>query len=101
MVAPPATVEDVDNLTLRYLKTLRRDLTVVLENQGRDRQLITRLAARMDQSVGEIRRDMADLRGDIVLLENGLINRHSEILGIMRRLDGTIDDGGSQDPPLP
>lgn len=79
--------DETESLTLRHLRSLRRDMAAVLENQARDRQLITRLAARMDQSVGEIRRDIADLRGDVVLLENGLLSRHNEILAVMRRLD--------------
>ncbi|MBR2673827.1 MAG: hypothetical protein IKE32_04600 [Aeriscardovia sp.] len=79
--------DETESLTLRHLRSLRWDIAAVLENQARDRQLITRLAARMDQSVGEIRRDIADFRGDVVLLENGLLNRHNEILATMRRLD--------------
>lgn len=86
--------DEADNLTLRHLRSLRRDMAAVLENQARDRQLITRLAARMDQSVGEIRRDIADLRGDVVLLENGLLNRHNELLSVMRRLDDVDVPGG-------
>jgi hypothetical protein len=87
MTASTTVPDEADNLTLRYLRTMRRDITVVLENQARDRTLITRLAARMDQSVGEIRRDISDLRSDVVLLENGLLNRHNEILSIIRRID--------------
>lgn len=97
MVESTAMTDENDNLTSRYLRTLRRDMTAVLENQARDRQLVTRRAARIDQSVGEIRRDVADLRSDVVLLENGLLNRHNEILSVMRRMDDlgeTLSEGG-------
>jgi hypothetical protein len=86
--------DEIANLTLRHLRSMRREMAVVLENQVRDRQLILRLTERMDQSFAsvaqnfaDVRRDIRDLRGDIILLENGLLSRCNDILDLVRRVD--------------
>ena len=76
-----------DNLVLVQLRGMRREMAAILENQRRDRELITRLALRVDQGFADLRRDIGEIRSDMVQLENGLLNRHTEILDVMRRLD--------------
>jgi predicted nuclease with TOPRIM domain len=80
-------MSDVENLIIAQLQGIRRELAAMLENQLRDRQLITRLASRMEQGFGEVRRDIQDLRSDVTLLENSLLTRHNEMMQVMRRLD--------------
>jgi|SoiMethySBSTD1v2_1073268.scaffolds.fasta_scaffold296115_3 hypothetical protein len=93
---------DPTNLVLRQLQGLRREMAAVLENQRRDRELITRLtlsmdqiSLRMDQGFAEIRKEISAIRSDLVMLENGLLNRQNEILDLVRRID---ESTGGHDP---
>ncbi len=86
--------DEPNNLVLVQLRGMRREMAAILENQRRDRELITRLAlrvdqgfARVDEALVDLRRDIGEIRSDIVQLENGLLNRHTEILDVMRRPD--------------
>lgn len=90
-----------ENLVLRHLQGLRREMAALLEERARDRDLIIRLSAHMDdgfdavrqsfdgvrKNFDELRRDLREVKSDITLLENRLISRHSEVLTILRRLD--------------
>ncbi len=86
--------DEPDNLVLVQLRGMRREMAAILENQRRDRELITRLALRVDQGFArvdeafvDLRRDIGEIRSDMVRLENGLLDRHTEILDVVRRLD--------------
>ena len=61
---------DPANHTLHMLQGMRRELGAMLENQRRDRELITRLALSVEQGFGDVRRDISELKSDMVLLEN-------------------------------
>jgi hypothetical protein len=87
MPASSKPLNPSDDLTQRHLRALRQELAVVLQNQMRDCELITRLHARMDQGFTEIRRDVGDLRSDVILLENNLLSRHNDLLDLSRRMD--------------
>ena len=82
--------DDPGNLVVVQL----RGMAAILENQRRDRELITRLAlrvdqgfARVDEALVDLRRDIGEIRSDMTQFENGLLNRHTELLDVMRRLD--------------
>ncbi len=86
--------DEPNNLVLVQLRGMRREMAAILDNQRRDRELITRLAlrvdqgfARVDEALADLRRDIGEIRSDMVQLENGLLNRHTEILDVVRRLD--------------
>ena len=92
--AEQVMTDQPENLVLVQLRGMRREMAAILENQRRDRELITRLAlrvdqgfARVDEALVDLRRDIGEIRSDMVQLENGLLNRHTEILDVMRRLD--------------
>ena len=64
---------------------MRREMAAIRDNQRRGHELITRLALRFDQGfarVGEaladLRRDICEIRGDMVRLENRLPSRHAD-----------------------
>lgn len=89
----PAT-RDVANHTPAMLQSLRREMAAVLENQQRDRQLLTRLYdettrefGRLRVDVADLRRDVQEMKSDMLLLDNKLLSRHSEILQTIRRHD--------------
>ena len=67
--------DDPGNLVVVQL----RGMAAILENQRRDRELITRLALRVDQGFADLRRDIGGIRSDMAQLENGLLNRHTAI----------------------
>lgn len=83
----PADPPPPEDLVLRQLQGLRREFAAVLENQRRDRELILRLTSRMEEGLESLRRDLRDVRSDIVLLENGMLTRQNEILTVVRRLE--------------
>ena len=85
--AEQVMTDQPDNLVLVQLRGMRREMAAILENQRRDRELITRLALRVDQGFADLRRDIGEIRSDMTQFENGLLNRHTEILDVMRRLD--------------
>lgn len=80
---PTSTASDPPNLVLRHLQGVRRELEVVLERQTRDRELILRAL----NSLGEVRTDINNLRGDLILMENRILSNQDEILRVIRRLD--------------
>ena len=67
--------DDPGNLVVVQL----RGMAAILENQRRNRELITRLALRVDQGFADLRRNIGEIRSDMAQLENGLLNRHTVI----------------------
>jgi hypothetical protein len=91
---------ELESLTLRQLRGLRQEMAAILANQQRDRDLITRIDARMEQEFAKVdegmvglRRDIAAMRSDVVMLENGMLSRHNDILDLARRMDDPQADG--------
>ena len=74
-------------LVLRQLQGIRRELEAVLERQDRTQHLVVRLDQHMEARFAELRAALAEVRSDAVLQENRLLDRHNEILDILRRLD--------------
>ena len=64
-----------NNIVLRQLEGMRREMRVMLERQDRTQELVQRSIV----AIGE-------LRSDTILIENNLLSRHNEILDILRRL---------------
>jgi len=83
-----------DNLVLRRLESMRRELSAFPEESVRDRQLLVRMYEEMTREfgrtrtdLGDLRKDVQELRSDMLLLENKLLNRHNEVLSLIERLD--------------
>lgn len=100
--------EPGNNLVLRHLQGLRREMQAVLERQDRTQHLVVRLDSHMEARfaqvearLAEVRSTLSEVTSDLVLMENQLLNRHNEVLGILRRLDETIELQVKPDEPEP
>jgi hypothetical protein len=62
---PRYTLSPEDNLILRQMRGMRDEMRVILDNQIRDRELITRMFSKMEQGFNDARRDLADIRVDV------------------------------------
>lgn len=89
-----SAVTPEDNLVLRQLQGLRKENQVFLEREVEDRQRLIRLAERMEagfdnirSDIRQLRQEVKELRGDLMLTENKLINGQNDILAVLRRLD--------------
>jgi hypothetical protein len=71
--------EPENNIVLIHLQGLRREVATVLDNQQRDREIIARL-----------QRDMNELRNDVYTLEREGLNRHTEMLRALERIESLI-----------
>jgi hypothetical protein len=69
--------------TLAYLRSLDRKLDVVIETSQRQ----TERLARIERDIGEMRRDLLEVKGDIALLENKLVSNQTEILRILHIME--------------
>lgn len=102
-----ASSGESDNLMLRHLRGMRREMAVMLERQVRDRELLLRISddvGRVRQDVSEIRRDIQELRSEMISLENKVLSGQNEVLRVMRRLDTMdvpADDEFGMEPPSP
>jgi DNA integrity scanning protein DisA with diadenylate cyclase activity len=72
-----------ENLILTELRGLRRELQASLENQ----ELFAKRQAQFQQTLAQFQQTLTELRGDVILLENHNITRHTEILQILHRLE--------------
>jgi hypothetical protein len=52
--------------------------------------------ARVERDLGETRRDLVEVKGDIALLENKVVMPQTEILTVLRRLDEGAGGAESQ-----
>ncbi len=74
--AETMTPGQVANHTFAYLRRIEKQLATVTE-----------VLLRHETRLGRIERDVGEVKSDIVLLENQLLNRMNEILGIVRKVD--------------
>ena len=79
--------DEPENLVLLQLQGMRREMAVFLERQVRDRELISKIYNELMAFRSEMREDIREVKGDLLMLENQMLNRHNEILGIIRRID--------------
>ena len=70
------TSQNVASHTLVLLRTMDRKLDHVIETLSRH-----------DVRLGRLERDVAEVKSDLVLLENRLLTQTNEILRIVHRLD--------------
>ena len=89
-----SAVKPDDNLVLRQLQGLRKENQVFLEREVEDRHRLIRLAERMEagfdnirSDIRQLRQEVKELRGDLMLTENKLINGQNDIMAVLRRLD--------------
>ncbi|MCJ2142565.1 hypothetical protein [Methylobacterium sp. E-066] len=66
-----------NNLLLRQTDGLRRDMRELMEREARTIELVNRIAVRMDEGftrirddMAYIRRDVGEMRGDLLTMEN-------------------------------
>ena len=83
-----------NNLILRNLSGLRRDMLEMVERQGRTIGLVDRLALRVGElstRVGELTtrvdKGFNDVQSDIILMENKVPSAQSDVMRVVRRLD--------------
>ena len=77
--------------TLAYLRLLDRKLDLVVDTLQRQGERL----ARVERDIGETRRDLVEVKGDIALLENKVVTAQTEILAIVRRLAEGADPAAS------
>jgi hypothetical protein len=95
-MSPPSDAEEdkkVASHTLACLRTLDRKLDLVIDTLQRHGERL----ARVDRDIGETRRDLVEVKSDIALLENKMVTAQTEILAILRRLDGAAGGAMSED----
>ena len=68
--------QSIANHTLALLRAMDRKLDHVVDTLSRH-----------DVRLGRLERDMAEVKSDLVLLENRLLTQTNEILRVMHRLD--------------
>ncbi|MGX7706142.1 hypothetical protein [Methylobacterium sp. Gmos1] len=95
-----------NNILLRQMQGIRRDIQETHERESRLIELVGRLAMRMDEGfnrvrddigtvredIDSLRRDIDALRGDNVLMENRVLTAISEVRRLSERID-TLADG--------
>jgi hypothetical protein len=88
-----------NNILLRQMQGIRRDIQETHERESRLIELVGRLAIRMDEGfnrvrddIDSLRRDIDGLRGDNVLMENRVLTAISEVRRLSERVD-TFADG--------
>jgi hypothetical protein len=66
----------VANVTFAYLRRIENQLGKVME-----------VLLRHETRLGRVERDVGEVKGDIVLLENKMISQTNEILSAIQRID--------------
>lgn len=83
-----------NNLVLRQLTGMRRDMAELMEREARSIELMNRLALRIDAGFAQTRESHArldaritDMQGDLVLMENRILTAIAEVRALARRID--------------
>jgi hypothetical protein len=79
--------DEPENLVLLQLQGMRREMAALLERQVRDRELMSKVYNELMAFRAETREEFRDVKTDLITLENQLLNRHNEVLSVIRRLD--------------
>ena len=80
-----------NNLVLRQVQSLRREMHAMMEPQARAIDLVSRLGERMERGFDDVRRDVREVKSDLILMENRVLTAQSDILRIVRRADDGPD----------
>lgn len=88
---------NISVFVLAQLRAMDRKLNLVLDTQQRHSERFVRLErdmgegfARLGDDISALRRDVHEVKSDIILLENKVLTAQFEMLGILHR----IGDGG-------
>lgn len=76
-----------NNLVLRQVQSMRREMHEMLERQARAIDLVARLSERMERGFDDVRRELREVKSDLVLMENRVLTAQSDILKVVLRLD--------------
>lgn len=76
-----------NNLVLRQVQSMRREMHEILERQARAIDLVARLGERMERGFDDVRRELREVKSDLVLMENRVLTAQSDILKVVLRLD--------------
>lgn len=76
-----------NNIVLRQVQGMRREMHEMLERQARAIDLVARLGERMERGFDDLRRDLREMKSDLVLMENRVLTAQSDILNVVRRMD--------------
>ena len=77
----PDDANSIASHTLAYLRSHDKKLDLILET-----------LARHSERLGRLERDVGEIKSDIALLENKIINNQTEVLMILHRLDKSGND---------
>jgi hypothetical protein len=90
---PDADKTSVASHTLPYLRPLDRKLDLVVDVVQRQGERL----ARVERDLGDLRRDVTEVKGDIALFDNKVVTAQTEILMILHRLEhgADISDAGT------
>jgi len=70
------------NHTLALLRAMNKKLDLVIDTSKRHGELLARVS-----------RDVAEMKSDLVLMENKILTAQAEIFAVVVRLDDTSSDG--------
>jgi hypothetical protein len=87
-----------NNLVLRQVHSLRREMHEMMERQARAIDLVSRLGERMERGFDDVRRELREVKPDLVLMENRVLTAQSDVLQLIRRLDDGSDPNRNTSP---
>lgn len=83
-----------NNLILRQMAGMRRDMAEIMEREARGIELMNRLALKIDAGFAQMRESharldvrMTELQGDLVLMENRILTAITEVRALAARID--------------
>ena len=80
-----------NNLVLRQVQGMRREMREMLERQARVIDLVDRLGERMERGFDDVRRELREVKSDLVPMENRVPTAQSDIPKVVLRLDHEAD----------
>jgi hypothetical protein len=81
------TAGQIANHTFAYLRRIESKIERI-DSQVRT---VTEILLRHETRLGRIERDVGELKSDLVMIGNQILNRINEILGVTRKIDEHAD----------
>lgn len=78
-----------NNLSLREMRNMRRDMLEVMEREARIVELLNRANLRLDEMSNRTERGLNEIRGDLVMMENRILTAITEVRRLAERVDET------------